>query len=175
MLRAAVPHGLPVPDAAALRTTLKALSGYLQKRVVQPIWIKADKIDEVKDLQQDVRDHFLTLQIKADEAKKLGGGESDLIVADHILIENKVHGTTTNPLEIKRDAVYQANRYTSALCKNVFVTLVAYRPGDEDALLRPQQSFFVRKHTIANTPVAEICLLVPYGQGVPSSATRPKK
>jgi len=174
MFKAAMPLGMSKNDADGVVTVVSAVSSYLQKRADQPIWLTHSKIDEVKDLQQDLLDHLRTLQIPAVEGAAMGGGRTDIIVASHILIENKVAGTVAKPHETMPNAAYQANRYSISLCKNIFCTMVAYKPTDENALLRPWDSMRVRTLEIAGTRVTEIRFVVPYGQNVPSRAKKPR-
>jgi hypothetical protein len=174
-LRAALPSGIAVEDANTLKATLSALTGYVQKRAMNPIWRDLERISETKVLQKDVLDHLLTLQLTAVEGTELAGGETDIIVQNTLLIENKVSGKTADPFEVLTDAPYQANRYSGALSKAVFCTVVAYKPADEDSLVPPSNSIRVLAHFIAGFRVAEVRVVVPYGQGIPSRARRPRK
>jgi hypothetical protein len=131
-----------------------------------------DAMSEAR-LQADARRHLRTQGLQVSEGTEVGGGETDLLVAQKIIIENKVAGETNEPMSENKPYPFQARRYSIALCKTVFFVLLAYRPRSEAGLLDQSSSIAVRR--VPNIPedCLEIRFAVPYGTGRPSEVKKP--
>lgn len=125
-------------------------------------------------IQSDLRKHLRACAIKVSEGSEVGGGETDLILFGTFVVEIKKIDTTKNAFEDSPNSPFQARRYTIALCQSVFFTVVAYKPSDEAAILTQTKSVCVRKVPEIMPECVEIRLVVPWGQGVPSKAKKPK-
>jgi hypothetical protein len=135
-------------------------------------YAKLDSMPEAQ-LQADARRHLRTQGLEISEGSEVGGGETDLLVGRKIIIENKIAGETNDPMSENRPYPFQARRYSIALCKTVFFTLVAYKPRSEPGVLRQSSSVSVRKVPDVPEDCLEIRLVVPYGTGRPSEVSKP--
>lgn len=152
--------------------TLEALAGFVKMTIEGGEYSRAVTLSEAQ-LQADLRKH-LRATMRVLEGAEYGGGETDLIARDRILIENKVEGETDTPMSDRRPYPFQARRYSLALCTSVFFTMVAYKPRTEQGHLRQCDCVKVFDIREVSEPCAEIRLLVPYGYSAPSEAKRPK-
>jgi hypothetical protein len=104
---------------------------------------------------------------------EVGGGETDLVFPDSLVIENKVTGTTADPVKARPAASWQARRYAIAVCRRVAFVVNAHRPADEGAVLPLPARIHIRLLEGAPEGHAQITFLLPWGHGVPSSAEPP--
>ena len=135
-------------------------------------YAKLEGIPEAQ-LQRDVRRHFRSQGLHVTEGAEVGGGETDLVIGSKIVLENKVAGNTNDPMTEERPYPFQARRYSIALCKSVFFTLVAYKPRSETGLLPQSSSVAIRAVPNVVGDCVEIKFVVPYGTGKPSEASKP--
>lgn len=133
---------------------------------------KRDALMEA-DLQAELRKLLDARQLNVSEGKEVGGGETDLILLETMLIENKVHRGNNDPFSAGTDYPWQARRYGIALCQSVFFTVVAYRPTNEMAMPRQTASIQVRPMAGIKPDCIEIRFIVPFGYPKPSDAKAP--
>ncbi|MFS8144308.1 hypothetical protein [Rhizobium sp. BR 249] len=118
--------------------------------------------------------HLRSRKANAKEGAEFAGGETDVIIDERCLIENKV-GAGRKPFESKAHAPYQANRYGIAMCQRVFFTLVAYTPASDADILRLTDSVQVTPLDDLDRTAVEIRFVVPVGLSNPSDAKKPGK
>jgi hypothetical protein len=166
------PGGFVAPVKEEILTTLASLGSFVQMINEGGEYAKLDSMPEAQ-LQADARRHLRTQGLEISEGSEVGGGETDLLVGRKIIIENKIAGETNDPMSENRPYPFQARRYSIALCKTVFFTLVAYKPRSELGVLRQSSSVSVRKVPDVPEDCLEIRLVVPYGTGRPSAVSKP--
>lgn len=171
-LRIELPQGLPTEDRDALIKTIECLSHFIflahQGRAL------SSGCSREKDLQRAFISHLQSSRIAVTEGAEMGGGETDVIIQNRILVENKHAGVSGNPFGAAPTAPYQANRYSVALCSRVFCTLIAYKPLNDGDPLEQTASIEVEKISDLSRAVVNIRAVVPYGMKVPSKVTAPK-
>jgi len=168
----ALAGGLP---GTVMQRTIEALGDMF--RTLQVIeqggeFVKSHRPDEVRELQPRVRDCLRAANVKVDEGAKLGGGETDLILLDTIILENKVLDSKDDPFDQLDPAGWQARRYAIALSQKVRFVCAAYEPRTESALLTLPQR--VRARPATRDDAVEVQFVIPYGHGIPSKAGRPR-
>jgi hypothetical protein len=109
---------------------------------------------------------FLTAGgIKVIEGAEAGGGESDLILNEAIILENKYAGSTADPENEKPAAGMQGRRYAVSLDKQIVLVVIAYRL---DGSL-PAKAETVSVHPITERGrCVEMRIALPFGAPVPS-------
>ncbi|MEM6474600.1 MAG: HD domain-containing protein [Pseudomonadota bacterium] len=160
--------GLTRADLDAFTTTLDALFSFID------LWFESDRVSsEVKDeadLQKQLRDHCRSARVSVREGTEVGGGETDLVLADRVLVENKYEGKETKNLGgAKKHAGKQARRYAIALTSQVMVTVVAVRLGRNQAVPQKTDLVEVRSPIETDGNRVEFRFTVPFGAPVPSS------
>ena len=136
-------------------------------------WVSVERISEA-DLQSKLREHLRSRGIAFVEGAEVGGGETDLVLHDRIVVENKVaEGKIRDPFEFGPRYAWQARRYGMALCSRVAFVVFAYRPADEAARLCLPDRIRACAMPVAREDRCQIRVIVPLGGGVPSSAKRP--
>ena len=101
-------------------------------------------------------------------ARDNGGGETDLILHDRIVVENKVGKEKVgNPFERGPHYAWQARRYSMALCSRVVFVVFAYRPADEAARMPLPDRIHARAMAEEQEERCEIRIVVPWGGDVP--------
>jgi hypothetical protein len=139
-------------------------------------FVKSSRPDEVRGLQPRIRDFLRAQGLKVDEGSELGGGETDLVLSDAIVLENKVLGSTPDPFTGLEPAGWQARRYAIALSQRVRFIVAAYKPSTEAALLMLSQRVRVRSAVNGTRDRAvEVQFVVPYACDVPSHAGKRAK
>lgn len=168
-LNASLPSGLVASAHKAVLSTIGDLTSFVQMAESMGTFTTKDALPE-RDLQEAVRQHLESREVNVVEGAEVGGGETDLVLRDRIVVENKVLTAHSDPFESLRNASWQARRYAMPLCSNVTFVIVAYRPRDEASLLPPPER--VRVLRIRDVPEerCEVRLAIPWGTGVPSSA-----
>ena len=166
------PGGFVAPVKEALLKTVEAVAGFVKQTVEGGEYARRADLPEL-DLQRDLRRHLRTLGLDVSEGSEVAGGETDLIVGRQMLIENKVAGTTDDPMSDSRPYPFQARRYAISLCKTVFLTVVAYLPRTEAGLLRQSNSVRVLKVPGIQEDCVEVRFAIPFGTGRPSEAKKP--
>ena len=125
------------------------------------------------ELQQQLKAHLISRQVPVREGTEIAAGETDLLLYERVLVENKVQAESSNPFETGPNYPYQARRYSLALVRRVSFVVVAYKPKSESAILPLPER--IRVSPINNVPEehAEVRIVIPWGYGVPSKAKHP--
>ena len=97
-------------------------------------WFTAKTLKE-SELQGRLRDHLRSAGMEVAEGEEVGGGETDLVATGSIVIENKVHGPTKEPLRTTHKYEHQARRYSVAICERVYIVCMAYKCEKESTML----------------------------------------
>lgn len=172
-LRNLLPQGVSAQDRQGVLDTLKGLASFIDAWHCDAHWSTEAKLNENKELQARMARHLRAMGLTVTEGAELSGGETDLIINNLTLIENKVVGEATDPLSIKPEAAYQANRYAVPLCQRIFFTVIAYKPKNGDGPLRQTESLTVKALIGRGLTSVEIRAVVPYGCPVPSRQKKP--
>ncbi|WP_085025995.1 HD domain-containing protein [Ensifer aridi] len=170
-LRDYLPQGLSEEDRVAVAVGIRELASFVKMWNTDSSLTKSNPDEH--ELQLELLRHLRSRGVTASEGTELAGGETDVIIDNRCLIENKI-GAGKSPFKSKADAPYQANRYGVALCQRVFFTLVAYTPSSEADLLRQTDSVKVIQLDNLNRTAVEIRFVVPVGLSNPSRAKKPK-
>lgn len=163
--------GFPSKVKTSILKTINAIAMFVQLTIEGGEYAQTQVLTEAL-LQKDLRKHLRSLKLAVCEGSEVGGGETDLLVDQQILIENKVT-MTGEPMSETKAYPFQVRRYAIALCKTVFVTLVAYTPRNEARLLRQSDSVIVMKVPNISEDCVEIRFAVPFNTGRPSEVRRP--
>lgn len=161
----ALSGGLTVEHLAALGEVLEALYAFVDA------WYDSDRVtadlEDEKVLQDRVRDCFKHRNVKVTDGAAVGGGELDLFVASAVLVENKFHGTASEPKATARAASMQGRRYAISLDTQLVIVLLGYKPWQGRF---PSKAEAISVHRISGDDArcAEIRLTVPYGATRPS-------
>lgn len=126
------------------------------------------------ELQAEVLKILRGRTANAIEGAECGGGETDIILDDIVVVENKVRNETVDPFSVGADYSWQARRYAISICQRIVISMVAYKPASEAAIL--PQSARIRVLPLPGAPdenFAQIRLVVPWGHGIPSRAKQP--
>ena len=168
-----LPTGLAASFNKAVLATFRDLATFVDMVEKNGTWSTADNLSE-SQLQAKLREHLSSRESTVAEGSEFGGGETDLILHECIVVENKVQkGKTRNPFEIGPNFSWQARRYGIALCSRVVFVVVGYRPGSEAAVFPLPSRIRVFGMPQALEERCEVRVVVPWGTGVPSSAKRP--
>ncbi|BBO86679.1 hypothetical protein DSCO28_72450 (plasmid) [Desulfosarcina ovata subsp. sediminis] len=124
--------------------------------------------------QNEVRNLLRAQGCNVQEGTELGGGETDLIIDELLVIENKVLGETDNPFDVGEKFDWQARRYSISVLNKVAIVCAAYRPEKESSILPLNKRFSIRQVGSAENEFAVIRVVVPWGYSVPSKAKPPK-
>ncbi|MGP0074791.1 MAG: HD domain-containing protein [Bryobacteraceae bacterium] len=170
----AITGGLPAGARSAVLKSVTDLALFMERVESDGTFVKHDKLPE-KELQQELKKHLLSRGSPVREGQEVGGGETDLIVHDAIVVENKVRGDTVDPFESGQDYQYQSRRYSIPMLQRVSFVVVAYKPTNEGAILPLPQRIQVSKIEGIPEEHLQIRIVIPWGTGVPSSAKAPKK
>lgn len=104
--------------------------------------------------------------IKVTEGAEAGGGESDLILNDALILENKHEGVVSQPADAKAAAGMQGRRYAIALNKQIVLVALAY---DINGGIVPDKVSQISVHSITDRDRrAELRISLPYNAPVPS-------
>jgi len=171
-LRDYLPQGLSAEDRVAVAIGIEELSSFVKVWNTDSKLLKSNPAEH--ELQTELLRHLRSRGVVAHEGAEFAGGETDVIIGERCLIENKI-GAGKSPFDSKADAPYQANRYGIALCQRVFFTLVAYTPSSEKDLLRQTASVKVNPLDDLDRTAVEIRFVVPVGLSNPSLAKKPKQ
>jgi HD superfamily phosphohydrolase len=127
-----------------------------------------------KELQRFLKDHLRSREVDVQEGTEIGGGESDLVLPGPLIVENKVRENTADPFEVGQHYVWQARRYSIPISSRVSFVVLAYRPADEYTILPMSRRIAVAIPDSGPKGHVQIRVVVPWGEGVPSSAKAPK-
>ena len=172
--RDAIPSGLPARANQSVLKSIAELITFIERTEKAGTFTKFDHLSE-KVLQQELKKHLLSREVKVREGEGVGGGETDLILYDAVVIENKVRGTTADPFAVGPDYQYQARRYSIALLQRVSFVILAYQPASEGAILPLTQRIKVSQLEGVPEDHAQVRVVIPWGYGVPSNAKAPKE
>lgn len=137
-------------------------------------FVKLESIDEKQDLQAKLKSHLLAREVKVTEGAEVGGGETDLVLGDELIIENKVVRTATkSPLSVGEKFSWQARRYAIAVAKRVVFEMVAYKPSGESAILPIADSVSITGIPFGSSTLAVVRFVTPWGHSVPSRPATP--
>ena len=164
--------GLPASFHQAVLTTLSALASFADMLERNGTWVSSVSLAE-HQLQEKLREFLDAKGVPVTEGAEFGGGESDLVVAHKIVVENKViRDLIKDPFGSGPNFAWQARRYSFSLCSRVVFVVVAYRPSTESAIL-PLPSRIGVVQTQPSSDRCEIRVVIPWGSGTHSSAKRP--
>lgn len=171
-LRAIIPGGFEHDELSAIESAMEGIARFMQNEAHSPALPTTHKPSEPTEMQPILRECFKTKEIDVSEGTELAGGETDLLVHQKTLIENKVMEKCADPLsnKILPRVASQAKRYADALGSKVFFTVIAYQP-EQDHVPNPHRQVKVIKRNFEGFGTyAEIRCVVPYGRGIPSKA-----
>ena len=132
-------------------------------------------LEELREskLQGLLRKHIQAREGSVTEGSEEAGGETDLVLSETLVIENKILRTqSSSPLTDGERFSWQARRYSIALSQHLAAEVVAYPPKDEAAHLPISKSISVSRLEKADG-FAVIRLVTPWGTSVPSRAKPP--
>ena len=168
-----LPSGLPASFHEAVSSMVGDLASFVDMIEKAGNWASVQALSE-SELQAKLHEHLLSREVTVTEGSELSGGETDLVLYDRVVVENKVHKVRTrDPFEVGPHHAWQTRRYSIALCSRVGFTVVGYRPSDESVLLPLPSRIRVLSMPEAPEKRCEVRVVVPFGAGVPSSAKRP--
>ena len=168
-----LPTGLAASFHKAVLAALRDLATFVDVVEKAGTWTSVENLSE-SQLQAKLREHLNSRESTVAEGSEFGGGETDLILHERIVVENKVHKEETrNPFEAGPHSSWQGRRYSIALCSRVVLVVVGYRPSNEAAVLPLPSRIRVCGMPQAPEERCEVRVVVPWGAGVPSSAKRP--
>jgi HD superfamily phosphohydrolase len=170
-LRTHLPYGFSVDERQALCDTLGGVASFIDTAHKSRSFLTSALSES--DIQMALAEHLRARELKVTEGAKLSGGETDLIVSDRIVVENKIVRDVTDPFAVKPDSPYQANRYATAIASRVYVVLTGYMPKGGAELLGMTQSIRAEKVPDLARAAVVIRAVVPYGQPPPSHEKRP--
>lgn len=162
-IQAALQAGLTADHLEILGRTLASLFAFVDA------WfsggqISADLPSEAA-LQQKLKDAFIYRDQKVAEGSEMSGGESDLIVDDAVVVENKwASGQPSDPFP---SAGMQGRRYAIGINSQIVVVVGAVKVGASQVPSKPS-TISVQKITSMDKNRVEIRFLLPYGAPVPS-------
>jgi hypothetical protein len=158
--------------AEDLTDKLRNLAPRLVTHDVSAVVLTKQNMSE-SELQEILLRFNRSKKLKASEGQGFAGGETDVILQERCLIENKIDTSGKDPFVSKPEAAYQANRYARSISQRVFFTLVAYRPNDEAAIHPPAASVRVRQLDGLPQTAVEVRFVVPMGLSDPSRTKVP--
>ncbi|WP_188055767.1 HD domain-containing protein [Sphingosinithalassobacter sp. CS137] len=168
-LNAALRGGIAAEQLAELTNALTALWRMIDE------WYRSGKVSETiadeAELQRWVGAFFSAAGIRVTEAPKAGGGITDLILNDTIVLENKHSGAAAEPVHAKGSAGMQGRRYAIALDKQIVLVVHAYK--SKSILPDKQDTASVHQITDGDRRV-ELRVDLPYGAPIPSRETEDK-
>lgn len=158
--------GLTIDGLKALSNTLKALwhfidTWYSGKRITSQITSEAE-------LQTLLAEHLRTAGLTVIEGAEVGGGELDLFVDGHVMVENKFNSGETSPGATGRHAGVQGRRYLLALRGQVVIVVNAYRHKTGQAVPSRSQVVKVSQIAVTDGNRVEIRIDLPFGCPKPS-------
>jgi len=137
-------------------------------------FVNLTALDEKKDLQAKLKSHLVAREAKVIEGSEVGGGETDLVLSDELVIENKVIRTgTLSPLSVGNKFSWQARRYAIAIAQRIVFEVVAYKPSDETAIFPIADCIAVSPLPFGSSTMAAVRFVIPWGHSVPSHAKKP--
>lgn len=169
-IRQALPCGLPAAAHATLVDGIESMLNALMVIDGAAPFKDLPRPDEVKQFQPVIRDTLKLAGIHVVEGAEIAGGETDLILWNRLLLENKVLPKTDEPFEKLRAASWQTRRYRLALMSKVSFICAGYEPSSDNGRLPINARIQVRQPLKKEEHGVEIMFVVPCGGGKPSSA-----
>ena len=171
----AIPVGVAPSLHRALVDGIKHLLSFLASLQQSGDFVAITSLLE-STLQAKLRSHLQARDARVREGSEVGGGETDLLLSEQLVIENKVTRTPTlNPLTEGEKFSWQARRYTIAIAKRVAFEVVAYKPKDESAIHPVCDCVSVAAVPYGSSTLAIVRFVTPWGHSVPSQAIPPSK
>lgn len=168
-----LPTGLAASFHQAVLAAFRDLATFVDMVDKNGTWNSVDNLSE-SQLQAKLREHLSSRESTVVEGSEFGGGETDLILHECIVVENKVQKEKTRkPFDVGPNYPWQARRYGIAFCTRVVFVVVGYRPSNEAAVFPLPSRIRVGGMPQAPEERCEVRVVVPWGAGVPSSAKRP--
>ncbi len=169
-LNSLLPSGITASFHNAVSNAIGHLASLVNMLEKTGKFVTEERLTE-SELQRTMMQHFLSREVDVIEGAERGGGKTDLVLSEHIVVENKVvPHRTSNPFDIGARFSWQARRYSIALCNNVAFVVLAYRPKSEADLLPLPKRVRVLELTEAADERCEVRFVIPWGTGVPSAA-----
>lgn len=132
------------------------------------------EINEKRDLQAKLKSHLNAREAKVTEGSEVGGGETDLVLAEDLVIENKVIRTpTASPHTVGEKYSWQARRYAIAVSQRIVFEVVAYKPSSEAEILPITDCVSISTLPFGSSTMAVVRFVTPWGHSVPSHAKPP--
>jgi len=169
----AIPGGLPASARERVLDSIRDFVTFVERIEKDGTFARMDSLTE-KVLQQELKKHLLSREVPVREGEEVGAGETDLVLYDAVVTENKVRGPTADPFGSGSDYPYQSRRYSLALLQRVSFVVVAYKPSSESAILPLTQRIQVTRIEGVPEDHAQVRIVIPWGTGVPSGAKAPK-
>jgi HD superfamily phosphohydrolase len=166
-----LPDGVLVDVHQALIETINDLAVFVTSVERSGEYATTETLDEKREFQLRVLSCLRDRGVPVVEAEELTGGETDLRVREHLILENKVMpGLVADPFSRGPHYVWQARRYAMAICSNITFVVAAYKPSSGAAL--PKQSGRIRVVSPEKSPpgYAQVRVVVPFGHGLPHDA-----
>ena len=157
--------GLMAAGRDALTKTLDSIWRFVDSWYAGPR--TTSDLENEAALQRPLAEHLrATLQV--DEGTEVAGGELDLLVERHVLIENKFHGRPANPKSVGKGAGAQGRRYGLALSSQLVVVAAARRMTAAGTVPAKTKAVTVRQISEENDNRVEIRIDLPFGARLPS-------
>jgi len=157
------PSGFAPSVHQAVLDGLSHLLTFLQAVTRNGQFVNRDSLSE-SELQVELRKHMSARQAKVVEGTKEAGGETDLVLSELLVIENKVVSqATASPLTVGGKFSWQARRYAIALATQIAFEVVAYKPSDEKNILPINKSVGVTEITDGSHPFVSVRFVIPWG------------
>jgi len=166
----ALTTGLPGTVMSDVIASIEAMLKALEVIEQGGEFVKSERPDELHGLQPKLRDCLRATGLKVAEGAELGGGETDLILTDTVVLENKVLDATDRPFEQLDAAGWQVRRYAIAISQKVRFVCAAYKPLTEAHIPPLTARVRARAGKGGVDEAVEVQFVVPYGQGIPSKA-----
>jgi hypothetical protein len=171
---AAIPIGIAPGLHSKVIDALRHLFTFLAALQKTGELVALDSIDEKRDLQSRLKAHILAREAPVIEGGEVAGGETDLVLSDSLVIENKVvRQPTKSPLTVGEKFSWQARRYAIAVVQRVVFEMVAFTPTDESAVLPISDCVSISSVPMGSSTLAVIRFVTPWGHPVPSRASVP--
>ena len=163
--------GLPASFHKAVCSTMDELAFFLDMAERNGRWVSASGLGE-SQLQATLREFLDARQTEVKEGAEYGGGETDLVLFERIVVENKVlKGGVSDPFAVGEDRFgWQARRYSLSLCSRVVFVVAAYKPATEGDLFPLTDRIRVRSLGGPSEQRCEVRIVLPWGMDVPSTA-----
>ena len=170
-----LPNGIPAQTLSELRRGLRAVFEFMQTMSLDSNFV-ARKLANETELQKLLVRALRMQRLDVTEGSERAGGETDVVVGRHLLIENKLAvAPTDRPFDLAPKYALQGRRYVLPTAERFFVTLLAYTPKTEDGRLRPADSVAVRQVAGVDDPCVEIRCVLAAGGSTPSRAKPPPR